>query len=240
MAESQSHLRLFAPWAEAPLAYTCATLAFTTIIWKTVGLDFVPGWEEMFGVVGAQYPRRVEPMAPAWSIAYLIVYGFLGTASTAAGVLVTRRRGALSSPAGPQVSRYARIVGAFHTVIGIHHTLWALTAGAWGHLTLEQFDVPGLYLIGGIGGLGAGLHGLRLLRSSATTPTHRIVRSKIAVDGVSFLTFTSVFVCFPMNLLGLPRNLALEKVSWVAVFVQPALWLLLDLLYARSARAGRE
>ena len=142
---------------------------------------------------------------------------------------------------GARVRRYAVAVGVFHTVIGLHHTLWALTSGAWGHLTLAQFNVPGLYVIGGIGGAWTGLHGLRLLLSSATTPTYRIVRSKIAVDGVSLLTFTSVFVCFPMNLLGLPRNLALERASWIAVFVLPALWLLMDLLYSRAAaRAPRE
>ena len=100
-------------------------------------------------------------------------------------------------------------------------------------MRLEQYDDSGLYVVGGIGGLAAGLHGLRLLSSSSTDPIHRMVRSKIAVDGASVLTFISVFVCFPMNALGLPRNPELERLSWVAVFVCPVLWLLADLLISR-------
>lgn len=237
--ESLTAPRLFAGWSERPLAYVVLALALATVVWKTVGLEFVPGWEEMFGGVGAQYPRRVEPMDGAWKGAYFVIYGLLGTTATIAGLLVTRRRGDLASPAGPEVARLARVHGLFHTIIGAHHTAWAVTAGAWGHLTLEQFDVPGLYLVGGIGGLGAGLHGLRLLRSRDTDPAHRIVRSKIAVDGVSFLTFTSVLVCFPMNAIGLARDAGIEKASWVAVFLAPVLWLLADLIVAgRRSHAG--
>ncbi len=240
MPRAQREVRVFAGLAERPLAYASFAVAVTTVLWKTIGLGFVPGWDEMFGVVGAQYPRRVAPMASSWAVAYLVVYGVLGTAATGAGVLVSLRRGALGSPAGSNVARFARVHGLFHTVIGVHHTLWAITGGAWGHLTLEQFEVPGLYVLGGLGGFAAGLHGLRLLRSTATTPTHEIVRSKIAVDGVSLLTFTSVFVCFPMNALGLPRSFAIERASWVAVFALPAVWLALDLAYAwRQGRAEK-
>ncbi|MCH9681680.1 MAG: hypothetical protein K0V04_09625 [Deltaproteobacteria bacterium] len=232
--------RVFAPWAEAPLAYICVSLAVATLVWKTVGLDFIPGWEDMFGGVGAQYPRRVVPMSRAWGLAYLLVYGCLGTAATVAGVLVTRYRTDLHSPAGPLVSRCAKIHGLFHVVLGCHHTLWAATGGAWGHLTLEQFDLPGFYIVGGIGGLGAGLHGLRLLLSSSADPTLRIVRSKIAVDGVSFLTFISVVVLFPMNALGMQRVPELERISWALVFIGPVSWLAADLLISRSPRSAGE
>ena len=49
MNKSVPQYRLFAPWAEVPLALTCLGLAVITLIWKTVGLESVPGWEEMFG-----------------------------------------------------------------------------------------------------------------------------------------------------------------------------------------------
>lgn len=228
--------RVFAAWSERPLAYTCVVLAATGLVWKTVGLGFVPGWEEMFGGVGAQYPRRPEALSPAWGLAYLLVYGVLGTAATAGGLLITRRRGPLTAPAGVEVVRWARVHGLLHTVIGLHHTVWGLTAGAWGHLALEQFEVPGLYIVGAFGGGATGLHGLRLLTSSATHATHRIVRSKIVVDGVSCLTFLSVFVCFPMNALGMPRAPGIERLSWVMVFVGPVLWLLADLVVSRETR----
>ena len=241
MQESHQSLRRFAPWAEAPLAYVSLALALTTLVWKTVGLGFVPGWEEMFGGVGAQYPRRVVPMASGWKVAYLAVYGVLGTGATLAGLLVTHRRGDLPAPAGAFVSRCARILGLFHVLIGVHHVAWAATAGAWGHLTLQQFDLPFLYALGGLAGLGTGVHGARLLTISSSDPTHRVVRSKIAVDGVSFLTFFSVLVCFPMNALSLERNAELERASWVVVFAGPVLWLLADLAFSRppKARGGR-
>lgn len=239
MAAPSSTPRVFALWAELPLAYICAGLAIVTLIWKTVGLDFVPGWEEMFGGVGAQYPRRVVPMSRGWSLAYLLMYGVLGTVATVSSVLVTRNRGDLLAPVGREVSRYAKCHGFFHVVLGCHHVLWAVTRGAWGHLTLEQFDLPGLYLLGGFAGLGAGVHGLRLLLSSSSDLTLRVVRSKIAVDGVSFLTFLSVLVLFPMNVFGLDRVLQLERVMWALVFIGPVLWLMADLLISRSSRSPR-
>ena len=229
-------VRLLAPRAELPLAITCVTLAAVTLIWKTVGLSFLPGWDEMFGGVGAQYPREPESLSGAWSVGYLLVYGVFGTAATLAGLFVTLRRGPLESPAGFTVSRCARVLGAFHVVIAIHHTIWAATAGAWGHLTLEQYGVPGLYVIGGIAGFVTGLHGLRLLRARPEDPTYRLVRSKIAVDGVSVLTFISVLLFFPMNVLGLERNESLERVAWTLVFVAPALWLLADGVIARTSQ----
>lgn len=226
--------RLFAPWAELPLAFACVLLAVVTLLWKTVGLAFVPGWEEMFGGVGSQYPRRVESLTPAWEIGYLLMYGVLGTVATTAGLLVTWRRGALSAPAGDAVCARARILGGFHVLLGMHHTLWAVTGGAWGNLTLEQFDLPGLYVVAGIAGFATGLHGLRLLQSRSTDPTYRIVRSKIAVDGSSLLTFVSVFIFFPMNALGLERNALLEQIAWSLVFIGPVVWLLLDALISRT------
>lgn len=238
MKDKAPRYRLFAAWAEVPLAFACLGLAAVTLVWKTIGLEFLPGWEEMFGGVGSQYPRRVESMAPAWKLGYFMVYGVAGTVATTAGLILTCRRGPLSSPAGVTVSRCARILGAFHVLIGIHHTLWAATRGAWGHLTLEHFDVPGLYVVGGIAGFATGLHGLRLLRSRSVDPTHRIVRSKIAVDGASLLTFVSVFIFFPMNALGLPRNALLEQIAWTLVFVGPVVWLSLDVVFSRTPRLG--
>lgn len=238
MKDTKPRYRLLAAWAEAPLAFSCLCLAVVTLIWKTVGLEFLPGWEEMFGGLGSQYPRRVEPVAPAWKLGYFMMYGVLGTVATAAGVLVTCRRGPLSSPAGVAVSTWAKILGGFHVLIGIHHTLWAATSGAWGHLTLEQFDVPGLYFVGGIAGCATGFHGLRLLRSRSVDPTYRIVRSKIAVDGASLLTFVSVLIFFPMNALGVSRSALLEQVAWSLVFVGPVAWLLLDAAISRTPRSG--
>ena len=238
MNKSVPQYRLFAPWAEVPLALTCLSLALITLIWKTVGLEFVPGWEEMFGGVGSQYPRRDESLAPAWKLGYLMMYGVLGTAATAAGVLVSWRRGSLTAPARATVSALARILGAFHVLIGIHHTLWAVTRGAWGNLTLEQFDLPRLYVIAGVAGCVTGLHGLRLLLIRSDAPTYRIVRSKIAVDGASFLTFVSVLIFFPMNALGMSRNADLEQVAWALVFVGPLIWLALDAVISRTPRTG--
>ncbi|MEO1173785.1 MAG: hypothetical protein AAFX94_17315 [Myxococcota bacterium] len=234
-----SHLqpfRVYAAWSEKPLAFICVGLAATTLVWKTIGLGFVPGWEEMFGGVGAQYPRRPQVLTPSWRLGYLAVYGVLGTAATFAGLLITLRRGDVSAMAGSQVRMLAVIHGLFHTLIGLHHTAWALTRGGWGHLSLEQFDVPGLYLLGALGGAGAGIHGLRLLTCASTDSTHRIVRSKIAVDGVSLLTFTSIFVCWPLSAFGVARNPELERISWVLVFLGPVLWLLADLVCTREAR----
>lgn len=238
MNDTPPRYRLFAAWAEIPLAFTCLGLAAVTLIWKAVGLELLPGWEEMFGGFGAQYPRRVESIAPAWKLGYLLMYGVLGTVATIAGVLVTCRRGSMSSPAGVAVSIWARILGGFHVLIGIHHTLWAATGGAWGHLTLEQFELPGLYVVAGIAGCATGLHGLRLLRSRSEDPTYRIVRSKVAVDGASLLTFVSVLIFFPMNALGLPRNALLEQIAWSLVFVGPVVWLFVDAVISRTPRYG--
>lgn len=232
MQEEQGRARLFAPWAEAPLAYTCVALVAATLVWKTVGLGALPGWEEIFGGPGAQYPRA-RALTPAWQIGYIAMYGVFGALSTIAGLQITRRRADFASPAGPQIARGARIVGAFHVLLALHHMLWAATRGRWGHLSLEQFEAPWLYACGFVAALGAGWHGVQLLRTSATDTTRPIVRSKIAVDGVSVLTFLSVVVCFARNALGMDRDFAIERASWIAVFVCPVIWLLADFAWAR-------
>ena len=59
-----------------------------TLVWKTVGLGALPGWEEIFGGPGAQYPRA-RALTPAWQIGYIALYGVFGALATLA--LGTRR-----------------------------------------------------------------------------------------------------------------------------------------------------
>ena len=42
MNDTPPRSRLFAPWAEMPLAIACVVLAVVMLIWKTVGVAFLP------------------------------------------------------------------------------------------------------------------------------------------------------------------------------------------------------
>ena len=67
------------------------TLAFAliTVVWKTVGLAFIPGYEELFGdAPEAYYPRRVAENENAWHWFYFVMYGVFGTAAQLAGFLM--------------------------------------------------------------------------------------------------------------------------------------------------------
>lgn len=234
---------------DTTLAGGALAMCVIVVIWKTVGLAIVPGYEEMFGdAPHAYYPRRIvqeQSNDLAWHWLYLIMYGVFGTAAQLAGLLisVTKKssdysRAKVKTTAKPNVLR-AQLLGSFHVVIGIHHVVWAWTASGWGRLQLDHFTGVPLYLLGGIAAAGCLWHGLLLLCTTTSTPFKEVLRHKVLVDATALLTLVELIGFLVATWLNLERNVTLERFLWILTFLSPTLLFLFDFIESITARAAQ-
>ncbi|MFK7819787.1 MAG: hypothetical protein AB8G99_13790 [Planctomycetaceae bacterium] len=117
--------RTFDPFR--PLEYLVAifviNITLFTIIWKTVGLSWLPfGLAEAFQDVftAGYYPRDTQRHELAYDIFFLITYGLLGTAAQFASLQIARNR--RREPFEPGRSRW--VFASFHIVIAAYHVLF--------------------------------------------------------------------------------------------------------------------
>eukprot|EP00923_Selenidium_pygospionis_P003759 GHVN01005980.1.p1 GENE.GHVN01005980.1~~GHVN01005980.1.p1 ORF type:complete len:267 (+),score=32.52 GHVN01005980.1:161-961(+) len=186
-----------------------------TIIWKTVGLAWLPGYDAMFGAVGtgAQYPVRWTPTFTSLTsltmgVFYLAVYGFLGAATHYASLK-------LSLDGDNQDVKLARrrskLVAFFHVIIGVHHILWALLPN-WGRLDLSEFGITSWPIA--LSSVGTIYKGWQLGTRALTVPAMR--RRKALLDTISFVSLIPTFGFLPANWVGY-RNPKFEKSLWLIV-----------------------
>lgn len=109
---------------EYPAALLLINITAFVIVWKSVGLDWLPlGLEERFQAIFTEgyYPRDMTNREREYNALYLLLYGVLGTAAQLSSYkIATLRR----TPGGkPGISRY--VFAAFHLSIAIYHVLFA-------------------------------------------------------------------------------------------------------------------
>lgn len=221
---------MFLQSLETPLAFAPLGGALLTVVWKTCGLHFLPGYEEIFAEGDAQYPVRKINLA-VWNWIYLAMYGILGTVAQYNGLRISLDKPNRKPQVNPITRRRAQILGLFHCVIGLHHTLWAVADS--GRLELERFDMPGgRTLIGGIVGAWTALHGFRLLTIKTGDSLDKVIRHKVVVDAVSQATYIGLFVFLPANWVGY-RDYTFERNTWIVTFFTPLAILVGDLVTAK-------
>ena len=197
---------------EKPLAYLGLTSAVTTVVWKTVGLGFIPGFDAIWG--GPRYPRR---HGSEWDLFYLIMYGGIGVVGQWAGLEISTD--ASNRVTNQKTLRRAKMLGFFHVVIGTHHVMWALFKN-WGRLNLDRFNIPHGNLLGGLGFAITAYHGLKLLTASESYPFEQIVRHKSLVDASSLLSLIPMVAFLPAQWIGY-NNFKFEQWTWIAVLTVP-------------------
>lgn len=108
-------------WLERAAAYH--NLAFTgaTIVWKTVGLDWVPGFNQIFAK--GYYPRRKTPEERRYNLFYLSLYGVAGLASQVSGMKLLGK----DSLESPGDRKHHMIFGVVHTAYSIYHIVFAFS-----------------------------------------------------------------------------------------------------------------
>ena len=206
---------------EKPLAYIGFTCAATTVIWKTVGLGFIPGFDAIWG--GPQYPRR---NGSEWDLFYLVMYGGIGIAGQWAGLeLSTDDSNRITNE---KTIRRANMLGFFHVVIGIHHVLWA-SFKHWGRLDIDRFKIPHAYLLEGLVCILSAYHGFKLLMASESDSFITIVRHKSLVDASSLLSLIPMVAFLPAQWIGL-NNFTFERNTWIATIATPLTMFIADLV----------
>lgn len=199
--------------SEKTLAFLPFLAAVTTIMWKTVGLGFIPGYEEIWG--GPQYPRQHNETANVWDVFYLAMYGGLGMLAQWAGWRLSMDE---KNRTNNETTRSrARLLGWFHIVIGVHHVAWSVFK-EWGRLDLSRFNFS--HLPEGLVALITMYHGFELVLTSTSTPFDKIIRHKTLVDASSTLSLIPLIGFLPANWMSY-SNLAFERNVWLITMTTP-------------------
>lgn len=179
---------------EEPLASATLGIAIMVLLWKTLGFNWIPGWDAIFDL--DQYPRRRDATG-MWERFYYVTYGLLATLAQVASLSIAKA--VRSTTTVDAVRRSARIVGVFHTILGVHHFLWFIRPE---HGRLMKTKLPFLtVLCFGVAGTWTGLHGARLLLAAGHIKYREIRRRTALCDAVSLATFLTFFIFFPVNFL---------------------------------------
>ena len=180
---------------EKPLAYVGFTAAASTIVWKTVGLGFIPGFNAIWG--GPQYPRR---NGSEWDLFYLVMYGGIGIVGQWAGLKISTD--ASNRATNKKTVRRAGMLGFFHVAIGAHHVMWASFKN-WGRLNLgDRFNIPHGHLLESLVSTIIAYHGLKLLMASESDSFKQIVRHKSLVDASTLCSLIPMVAFLPAQWIG--------------------------------------
>jgi len=123
--QSSGSKRGFDPFRilEFPAAIFVINITLFTIIWKTVGVSWIPfGLGERFQEVfsAGYYPRDMQRNESAYNILFLLMYGVLGTAAQIASVRIAMLRRKPESDPG----LWRWVFAIFHIAIATYHVLF--------------------------------------------------------------------------------------------------------------------
>ena len=108
---------------EFPAAVFVINITLFTILWKTIGVSWLPlGLGERFQEIFANgyYPRDMERHEAGYNLLFLLMYGVLGTAAQVASIRIAMiRRTENRSPGG-----WRWVFAAFHIAIATYHVLF--------------------------------------------------------------------------------------------------------------------
>ena len=199
--------------SEKTLSVLSFTAVVTTILWKTVGLGILPGFNAIWS--SPQYPRRGQD--DPWNLFYLALYGGIGLMGQWGSLRMALDESNRSNTATTRGR--ARAHGFFHVCMGLHHVAWSLWKD-WGRLNLDRFQLPGSTLFLGLASLVCSQHGYQLLAVSEKDSFEAMVRHKTLLDMTSILSLIPMFAFLPANWVGY-RNFAFERGVWVTTMTAP-------------------
>lgn len=216
---------------EKPLAFIGLASATTAIVWKTVGLGIIPGFNAIWG--GPRYPRR---NGSEWDLFYLVMYGGVGVVGQWAGWKISTD--SANRDNNETTLRRAKMLGFFHVVIATHHVAWAFMKN-WGRLNLDRFNIPHGYFLEGIVALLTGYHGLKLLLASKSVSLQQIIRHKTLVDASTLCSLIPMVLFLPAQWFGY-NNFTYERNTWIATIGVPLIMLVTDLVSEATGRIGKQ
>lgn len=163
---------------EYPVAILCLNVTIFTILWKSVGLSWMPfDLAEHFQAVFTEgyYARDMQRNESQYNLFFFFLYGVLGTAAQIASLRIAQIRRTLN--AKPGVWRYPFAV--FHVLIAVYHVLFVFQV-VKGKLLLDQM-APWQMLASKVLYLLELAMAIELLFVSSST----FFRRKVCLDAVS-------------------------------------------------------
>ena len=107
---------------EYPVAVFCLNITLFTILWKSIGLSWLPfQLDERFQEIFTEgyYARDLETRENEYRLLFLFLYGILGTTAQIASLFIARIR---RNGGAPGVHRY--VFAGFHVLIAVYHVLF--------------------------------------------------------------------------------------------------------------------
>ncbi|CAB9509735.1 expressed unknown protein [Seminavis robusta] len=223
---------------EKPVAYGAFLYASTTLMWKAVGVDWIP-------VLGAsmkaiftspdneeqlpQYPRRNDKDDESlWHVIYLLMYGVLGTLAQYGGLKISSRKIASRQT----LVFWCRVYALFHIVIGTHHLLWSLKLQRYGKLELWRYQLPAVYELTGVAALGLIYQAVAIGRvTSRNADIKDICHRKAVMDTVTCCTFLSFVAFLIANMAGIQTSFETERIWWALTMYPVPVVLLLGFVW---------
>lgn len=120
---------------EYPAAILCLNVTIFTILWKSVGLSWMPfGLDERFQEVftNGYYARDMQSNESQYNLFFFLLYGVIGTLAQLASLRIAVLRRTNAAPGG---WRYCFAV--FHVLIAVYHVLFVFQF-VKGKLLLDQ------------------------------------------------------------------------------------------------------
>lgn len=190
--------------------------AVITIAWQTIGLSFIPGFDQMFGGPESQFPREVDSKH---NPLYFAMYGALGCISQYCSLKVTTDKTNRNKKVTKTNKRRIQMLGLFHTIMAGHHLLWAFKPN-YGRLRLKHLNSALMYPATGLLSLLCGIYGLQLLNVKEGDNLSYVIRRKITLDLASFSAFVPLLLFLPENWFEY-RNQTVEKYAWLVSMIAP-------------------
>lgn len=230
---------------ERPIAAVTLGMSLLALVWKGVGITWVPivgpAMDEMFkGHPTGYYPRRGTaadgtPAADdgAYRALYLAMYGVLGTVGQWAGWQLSaqfaRAPVGRKQTLGDTGARRAQRLGAFHVVIGAHHLFYAVSGSRYGKLELHRLGLGHVlgYASTGVAAACCLVYACMLLGATRDSQAAPTLRRKAVLDTVSVMTIVEMLLFLPAIATG--HQLSPVTIQWtwrVAMLSLPLVFLL--------------
>ena len=195
---------------ELPLAWFNLAIAATCVVWKTVGMAWLPlglgaAYDNVF--TGGYYPRRAAHETE-YNFLFAVLYGGLGTLAQISSVQMARHRqedgvrGGVAAGtkrtgiAASTADQRRFLFGTFHVLIAAYHCAVVWSGGAIGKTALFDTAPPAAMWLFRV------LYAMELVTALDYLLWSQRHRRKVALDALSFFNNAPMVALFCLSAAG--------------------------------------
>ena len=201
-------------FTELPAAWFLLSITVFTILWKSVGLAWLPfGLDERFMEVFTKgyYPRDMEVRENEYNLFFLLLYGCLGTAAQYASIKIAGMRALRTHRIGFQ----RHVFATFHLLIAVYHVLFVFRI-VHGKMILDDI-LPAQMVLTRVFYLLELTMAVELFTANAKT----FYRRKVCLDLVSGCNLIPLLIFWGFAVSGYQNPLATQLIGGAFFAVVP-------------------